>query len=294
VSLGCKKLQLHHQQSGRNGLKDQARNLSLGINQWLMMIVYAGKWLGNEVLSSYTSLNGRISSTIFDCALFYFLCEHSGNRCDNREKTSLRRWNINCVAFMSAMFSLQVETEYRKSVSLRIFNLLLAYGRGDLPPHGQTDKVWGVDVDRLYFSLFVNEIDSPSPNNAEFPQDAIMAAALFTSKTVKIQENYFIVVRWNQGRTNPTCSNGLISQLLGKLKISRNCLTLCSLTIPSFKYSLRACETMLKRYENRIEEMEDAIACCDEKTIECISELRIIKALFFVLFGDGLPLPYYL
>ena len=71
-------------------------------------------------------------------------------------------------------------------------------------------------------------------------------------------------------------------------------MTLCSLTIPSFKYSLRACETMLKRYENRIEEMEDAIACCDEKTIECISELRIIKALFFVLFGDGLPLPYYL
>ncbi|KAF8112867.1 hypothetical protein N665_0059s0005 [Sinapis alba] len=33
---------------------------------------------------------------------------------------------------------------------------LLSYGRGKIPSHGQTDQVWGVDVDRLYFPLFVN------------------------------------------------------------------------------------------------------------------------------------------
>ncbi|KAL0723144.1 hypothetical protein Bca4012_037743 [Brassica carinata] len=39
-------------------------------------------------------------------------------------------------------------------------------------------------------------------------------------------------------------------------------------------------ETMLKRHESRIYEMEDSIARCQEKTIKCISELRMIKALF--------------
>lgn len=63
-----------------NSFTDRSTTFNLNVAQ---KIVYAGKWLGNEVLSSYTSLNGRISSTIFDCALFYFLCEHSGNRCDN-------------------------------------------------------------------------------------------------------------------------------------------------------------------------------------------------------------------
>ncbi|KAF8115980.1 hypothetical protein N665_0024s0007 [Sinapis alba] len=33
---------------------------------------------------------------------------------------------------------------------------LLSYGRGKLPSHGRTDQVWGVDVDHLYFPLFIN------------------------------------------------------------------------------------------------------------------------------------------
>ncbi|KAH0873849.1 LOW QUALITY PROTEIN: hypothetical protein HID58_071211, partial [Brassica napus] len=37
---------------------------------------------------------------------------------------------------------------------------------------------------------------------------------------------------------------------------------------------------MMKGHESRIEEMEDAIAHCEEKITECIRELRIIKALF--------------
>ena len=35
-------------------------------------------------------------------------------------------------------------------------DFLLGYSRGELPSHGRTDLVWGVDVDRLYFPLFVN------------------------------------------------------------------------------------------------------------------------------------------
>ncbi|KAH0880141.1 hypothetical protein HID58_067535, partial [Brassica napus] len=38
-------------------------------------------------------------------------------------------------------------------------------------------------------------------------------------------------------------------------------------------------EAMMKGHESRIEEMEDAIAHCEEKITECIRELRIIKAL---------------
>ena len=47
-----------------------------------------------------------------------------------------------------------------------------------------------------------------------------------------------------------------------------------------FQNSLTACETMLKCQESRIEEMEDVIGRSEEKTIECIRELRFIKALF--------------
>ncbi|KAG2312813.1 hypothetical protein Bca52824_024370 [Brassica carinata] len=97
-------------------------------------IVCAGKWLGNEEMD----------------AMMYIW----------REKTSLRRWNIDRVAFMNAMFCLQIENEYQKCKDGKrgyvVPNLLLAYGRGELPSHGRTNKVWGVDVDRLYFPLFVN------------------------------------------------------------------------------------------------------------------------------------------
>nr|VDC67109.1 unnamed protein product [Brassica rapa] len=97
-------------------------------------LICAGKWLGDEEMD----------------AMIYIW----------RENTSLRRWSINRVAFMSAMFCYQIETSYRKFVvnkrAYKLPNLLLAYGREELPAHGRTDKVPGVDVDRLYFPLFVN------------------------------------------------------------------------------------------------------------------------------------------
>ncbi|KAG2311376.1 hypothetical protein Bca52824_022933 [Brassica carinata] len=47
-----------------------------------------------------------------------------------RVNTTLHRWTPSRVAFMSAI--------------------------GEIPSHGRTDQVWGVNVDRLYFPLFVN------------------------------------------------------------------------------------------------------------------------------------------
>ncbi|KAL0788403.1 hypothetical protein Bca101_004649 [Brassica carinata] len=52
-----------------------------------------------------------------------------------------------------------------------------------------------------------------------------------------------------------------------------------------FQKSVRASETMLKRHKSRLEEMEDAIARSEENSIECIRELRIIKALFVCCFA---------
>ncbi|KAG2287753.1 hypothetical protein Bca52824_047357 [Brassica carinata] len=79
-----------------------------------------------------------------------------------REKTSLRRWKPNRVAFMNSMFSNQIITAYGKFDGNRrgykVDNNLLEYGRGELPYHGSTGSVWSVDVDRLYIPICVNQI----------------------------------------------------------------------------------------------------------------------------------------
>ncbi|KAG2282433.1 hypothetical protein Bca52824_053653 [Brassica carinata] len=97
-------------------------------------VVSAGKWLGNEEM---------------DAVMFIW-----------RVNTTLNRWAPRRVAFMSAMFCLQVDAAYKKFLpnkkAYQLPDFLLGYGRGELPSHGQTDLVWGVDVDRLYFPLFVN------------------------------------------------------------------------------------------------------------------------------------------
>ncbi|KAF8106817.1 hypothetical protein N665_0131s0020 [Sinapis alba] len=77
-----------------------------------------------------------------------------------RANTSLRRWTPKRVAFMNVIFCLRMDAAYNKfAVDKKGYQLpefLLSYGRGELPSHGRTDQVWGVDVDRLYFPLFVN------------------------------------------------------------------------------------------------------------------------------------------
>ncbi|CAH8367529.1 unnamed protein product [Eruca vesicaria subsp. sativa] len=97
-------------------------------------IIAAGKWLGNEEMDAFMYMW--------------------------REKTSLRRWNVDRIAFMTATFCLQIDTAYHKFTrnkkKYQLPEFLLAYGRGELPAYGRTNKTWGVDVDKLYFPLFVN------------------------------------------------------------------------------------------------------------------------------------------
>ncbi|KAH0884852.1 LOW QUALITY PROTEIN: hypothetical protein HID58_060948, partial [Brassica napus] len=281
-----KKPQLHHRLSGRDSVKDQARNLSLVIHQWLTMIhamgfksntlrighttfnltaaqriLTPGKWLGNEVLNI----------SLIVTLVFVNIQEMDSMMYMWRENTTLRRWNIKRVAFMSAIFYLQLDNAYHKfnpnKKAYEFPDLFLAYGRGELPSHGRTDKVYGVDIDRLYFPLFVNEIESP--NNAEFPQDVIAATALFTSKTVK-----------NPGRLFHSSPMGSEKSVIEEIEDFQELFDVLLIDNSQFQNSLTACETMLKRQESRIEEMEDVIGRSEEKTIECIRELRFIKALF--------------
>ncbi|KAG2311373.1 hypothetical protein Bca52824_022930 [Brassica carinata] len=78
-----------------------------------------------------------------------------------RVNTTLKRWAPTRVAFMSAMFCLQLDAAFKvfnpDKKSYELPDFLLGYGRGELPSHERTDQVWGVDVDHLYFPLFVND-----------------------------------------------------------------------------------------------------------------------------------------
>ncbi|CAH8380296.1 unnamed protein product [Eruca vesicaria subsp. sativa] len=77
-----------------------------------------------------------------------------------RVNTSFKRWTPTRVAFMPSIFCLQMDTEFNKFVlnkkAYELHEFLISYGRGELPAHGRTDQVWGVDIDRLYFPQFVN------------------------------------------------------------------------------------------------------------------------------------------
>ena len=77
-----------------------------------------------------------------------------------RVNTTLKRWAPSRVAFLNAMFCLQIEAAYNKffpnKKAYELPDFLLGDGRGDLPSHGRTDQIWGIDVDHLSFPLFVN------------------------------------------------------------------------------------------------------------------------------------------
>ncbi|KAF8113306.1 hypothetical protein N665_0051s0001 [Sinapis alba] len=77
------------------------------------------------------------------------------------EKTSLCRWKVERVAFLSCLISNQIFSSNGKfqgnKRGYQVDDILLDYGRGELPYHGRTGSVWDVDVDRLYIPVFVNQ-----------------------------------------------------------------------------------------------------------------------------------------
>ena len=77
-----------------------------------------------------------------------------------RVNTTLNRQAPRRVAFMSAIFCLQLDAAYQKFLpnkkAYQLPDFRLGYDKGELPSHGRADLFWGVDVDRLYFPLSVN------------------------------------------------------------------------------------------------------------------------------------------
>uniref|UniRef100_A0A0D2ZXR9 Uncharacterized protein n=1 Tax=Brassica oleracea var. oleracea TaxID=109376 RepID=A0A0D2ZXR9_BRAOL len=116
-----------------------------------------------------------------------------------------------------------------------------------------------------------------SPNNAEFPQDVIaVRQRLFSlQKQLKIREDYFILVRWDLRRLveKTHMFKWTDRSVVEEIEDFQELVDVLLIDNSQFQNSLTACETMLKRQESRIEEMEDVIGRCEEKTIECIREL---------------------
>ncbi|KAF8106655.1 hypothetical protein N665_0136s0027 [Sinapis alba] len=80
---------------------------------------------------------------------------------DKWKKNSLCRWKVERVAFLSCLFSNQIISANNKfqgnKRGYKVDDILLDYGRGELPYHVRTGSVWDVDVDRLYIPVFVNQ-----------------------------------------------------------------------------------------------------------------------------------------
>ena len=77
-----------------------------------------------------------------------------------RERITLQRWKVDRVAFMTCVFSDLIATDYKHFFdgikNYKMDPLLLEYGKGELPSHGRTRKLWNVDVDRMYVPVWVN------------------------------------------------------------------------------------------------------------------------------------------
>ncbi|KAG2255772.1 hypothetical protein Bca52824_075066 [Brassica carinata] len=78
-----------------------------------------------EIANRLMDKSEWVDSLEIDAAMYIF-----------RERTSLKRWRPDRVAFMTVVFSNMI----KKSM----------YGKGVLPPHGRTHEIWNIDVDRLY------------------------------------------------------------------------------------------------------------------------------------------------
>ncbi|XP_022557742.2 uncharacterized protein LOC106403796 [Brassica napus] len=79
----------------------------------------------------------------------------------NYERTTLKRWNVDRVAFMTCVFSDLIAKDYQnfcKGIKKYTMDpLLLQYGKGELPSHGRTRMLWNVDVDRMYVPVWEME-----------------------------------------------------------------------------------------------------------------------------------------
>ncbi|KAH0897946.1 hypothetical protein HID58_047514 [Brassica napus] len=218
-------------------------------------ILIPGKWLENEEMD----------------AMMYMW----------RENTTLRRWNIKRVAFMSALFCLQLDNATinfiltKKPTNCRIFFLLT--GEESFCLMAELIKS-GVLI--LIVSTFLC-LDGITKQRGIFTRcNCGEAAALFTSKTVKNPGRLFHSCPMGSDKEKTHLFKWTDRSVVEEIEDFQELVDVLPIDNSQFQNSLTACETMLKRHESRIEEMEDVIGRCEEKTIECIRELRFIKSLF--------------
>ncbi|KAH0893248.1 hypothetical protein HID58_055677, partial [Brassica napus] len=204
-------------------------------------IVTRGNWLGNEEM---------------DVMMYMW-----------RENTTLRRWNRKRVAFMSALFasSSRMHTANflltKKPTNCPIFFLLTAEESFRLM--AELIK-YGVSILIVYTFLRLARITKQRgiPTRCNRGE----AASLFTSKTVKIQDDYFFLVQWDLRRLvyKIHLFKWTDKSIIEEIEDFHELVDVLLIDNSQFQNSMAACETMLKRQESRIEEIE----------------LRFIKALF--------------
>ncbi|KAF8104102.1 hypothetical protein N665_0179s0011 [Sinapis alba] len=77
-----------------------------------------------------------------------------------QERITLQGWKPYRVAFMTYVFSDLITSEYKNFLNgikkYKMNPLLLEYSKGELLSHGRTQKLWNVDVDRMYVHVWVN------------------------------------------------------------------------------------------------------------------------------------------
>ncbi|KAG2277736.1 hypothetical protein Bca4012_041928 [Brassica carinata] len=91
-----------------------------------------------------TTLDFEIANRLMDKSEWVDSLEIDAAMYDFRERISLKRWRPHRVAFMTVVFSNMIKKETTR------------YGKGVLPPHGRTEEIWNVDVDRLYVHVHVS------------------------------------------------------------------------------------------------------------------------------------------
>lgn len=77
-----------------------------------------------------------------------------------QERTTLKRKKPHCVAFVTVVFTNMIKMEYTSFFvgkrKYTLHNFLLKYGKGIVPPHGRTQEIWNLDLDRLYVPIHVS------------------------------------------------------------------------------------------------------------------------------------------
>ncbi|KAL0650966.1 hypothetical protein Bca4012_093657 [Brassica carinata] len=106
------------------------------------------------------------------------------------------------------------------------------------------------------------------------------AVSLFTSNTVKNPGRLFHRCPMGSEKDKTHLFKWTDKSVVEEIENFQDLFDVLLVDNIAFQKSVRDSEAMMKGHESRIEEMEDAIAHCEEKITECIGKLRIIKALF--------------